>query len=89
MLKVNAAQNQLYHVPKYLSSYVPKRLLGTFEQPLPLLHKPSYMELEYNELLKACESVKVEVIDEMAIAVEKEPGFKPSLNFSSCFKLAE
>ena len=59
-------------VPKYSSSYVPKRLLGTFPQPLPLLHKPSYLELEYNELLKACESVKIEVTDEMAIAVEKE-----------------
>ena len=59
-------------VPKYSSSYVPKRMLGAFPQPLPMLHKPVYMELEYHELLKVCESVTVEVTEEMALAVEKE-----------------
>ena len=58
-------------VPKDFPSYVSKRLLGTFPQTLPLLHKPSYLDLEYHELLKACTSVKVEVTEEMAIAVEK------------------
>ena len=73
----------------YLPSYVSKRLLGTLPQPLPLLSKPSYLDLEYHELLKACESVKVEVAEGMAIAVEKKTDFKPTLTFGSNFELAE
>ena len=37
-----------------------------------MLHKPSYMELEYHELLEACEAVKVDITREMALAIEKE-----------------
>ena len=56
----------------YSPSYVSKRLLGTLPQPLPLLSKSSYLDLEYHELLKARESVKAEVAEGMAIAVEKK-----------------
>jgi hypothetical protein len=65
-------------VPKYSSSYVPKCLLGAFPQPFTMLHKPAYMELEYHDLLKACESVKIEVTVEMAHAVEKETRLQSS-----------
>ena len=41
-------------IPKYSSSYVLKRLLPTFPQPLQLLHLPEYTDLEYHELLKLC-----------------------------------
>jgi hypothetical protein len=36
------------------------------------------MELEYHDLLKACESVKIEVTVEMAHAVEKETRLQSS-----------
>ena len=41
-------------------------------EPLSMLHKPTYMELEYHELLEACKAVKVDITREMALAIEKE-----------------
>ena len=57
---------------EYSTSYVPKRFLDNFPQPLSLLYQPAYMELEYHMLLKECESVKIQISEEMALAVEKE-----------------
>ena len=51
----------------FLSGY-----LMNFPEPLSMLHKPAYMELEYHELLEACEAVKVDITKEMALAIEKE-----------------
>lgn len=59
-------------IPKYSSSYIPKVVLTTFPQPLPLLHQPEYLDLQYHKLLKVCESVKVNITNDMAIAVERE-----------------
>ena len=42
--------------------------------------KPSYLDLEYHELLKACESVKAEVAEGMAIAVEKKNRLQANSN---------
>ena len=54
------------------SSYIPKRFLSTFPDPLPLLYNSEYMVMEYHELLQACESVEITVTKEMAVQVEKE-----------------
>ena len=59
-------------VPKYLAGYIPKTLLPTFPKPLPQLYQPEYMDLDYHELLKACESQKVDITEELALNVEKE-----------------
>ena len=59
-------------VDKYSPSYVPKSFLDKIPQPLPLLYQPEHMELEYHKLLKECESVKIQISEEMALAVEKE-----------------
>ena len=65
-------------IPKYSSSYVPKRLLPTFPQPLQLLHLPEYMDLEYHELLKVCETLHIEITKETALTVEKETRLQSS-----------
>ena len=59
-------------IPSYCSSYIPKRLLPTFPNPLPLLHSSEYMGMGYHELLKACGEVEITVTKEMAAAVEKQ-----------------
>lgn len=38
-------------VPKYSSNYMPKWLLDAFPEPLSMLHKLAYMEVEYHELV--------------------------------------
>ena len=59
-------------IPKFSSNYVPKRFLEAFPEPLSMLYKPEYMELEYHELLEVCEEVKVDITNEMALAIERE-----------------
>ena len=59
-------------VPDYSTSYVPKCFLDAFPKSLSLLHQPEYVELEYHMLLDVCDSVNVEIREEMAVAVEKE-----------------
>ena len=59
-------------ISKHSSAYIPKRLLPTFPQPLPLLHRSEYLDMEYHRLLKVCESTEIKITDEMAVAVEKE-----------------
>ena len=34
-------------ISKHSSAYIPKRLLPTFLQPLPLLHRSEYLDMEY------------------------------------------
>ena len=67
-------------IPKHSDPYVPKRMLSTFPVPLPLLHKPEYIELGYPDLLKLCESQVVTVTDEMALCVEKETRLQSGSN---------
>jgi len=43
-----------------------------FPQPLPLLHRSEYLDMEYHRLLKVCESTEISITDEMAVAVENE-----------------
>ena len=59
-------------ISKYSSAYIPKRLLPTFPQPLPLLYRSEYLDMEYHLLLKACESIEINIADEMAVAIESE-----------------
>ena len=67
-------------IPKHSDPYVPKRMLSTFPQPLPLLHKPKYIKLDYPDLLTLCESQDVAVTDEMALCVEKETRLQSGSN---------
>ena len=55
-------------------------MLSKFPLPLPLLHKPEYIEIGYPDLLKLCESQDVTVTDEMALCVEKESRLQSGSN---------
>ena len=43
-----------------------------FPQPLPLLHQSEYLDMEYHMLLKVCESIEINITDEMVVAIECE-----------------
>ena len=58
-------------VSKFSDSYVPKSLCAGFPQPLSSLKEPSYLQLNYLELLAKCESVSVDISKEMAEKVEQ------------------
>ena len=58
-------------IPKYADSYMPKSSSSDFPQPLKSLKQSSYVDLDYHELLKVCESASVEITAEMAKLVEK------------------
>ena len=58
-------------IPKFADSYMPKSSHAGFPQPLKSLKQSSYLDLDYHELLKVCESASVEVTEEMAKLVEK------------------
>ena len=58
-------------IPKFADSYMPKSSHAGFPKPLKSLKQASYLDLDYHELLKVCESVSVEVTEEMAKLVEK------------------
>ena len=59
-------------IPEYSSAYVPKRLFPTFPQPLPLLYRSEYLDMEYHMLLRVCESTEINTTDEMAVAIKSE-----------------
>ena len=50
---------------------MPKSSCSDFPQPLKSLKQSSYVDLDYHELLKTCESASVEITEEMAKVVEK------------------
>lgn len=54
------------------SNYVPTTLLPELPRPLSLLYDPNNLKLEYHELLEKCESISVNVTQNMASTVEKE-----------------
>ena len=58
-------------VPKFADSYMPKSSCSGFPQPLKSLKQLTYMDLDYHELLKVCESASVEITEEMAELVKK------------------
>ena len=83
-------------IPPYSDEYVPKSSGDILPKPLKSLHQPSYLQLEYNELLNICETVSIQVADEMAEALEKETRLQSKSNLwykhragrvtSSCMK---
>ena len=83
-------------IPPYSDEYVPKSSGDILPKPLKSLHQPSYLQLEYNELLNICETVSIQVTDETAEALEKETRLQSKSNLwykhragrvtSSCMK---
>ena len=75
---------------------MPKSSGDILPKPLKSLHQPSYLQLEYNELLNICETVLIQVTDEMAEPLEKETRLQSKSNLwykhragrvtSSCMK---
>ncbi len=59
-------------IPEFSDQYVPIYSLPEFSRPLSLLYDPNNLKLDYHELLKKCESICVDVSQQMAVAVEKE-----------------
>ena len=56
----------------FSENYVPKSSLVTFPKPLDILYQSDFLQLNYVELLEHCESVLVDITQEMANAVEQE-----------------
>ena len=59
-------------IHKYSDKYISKSSLAGFPKGLQQLHRTEYMNLQYHELIQACESVNIDVTDDMAKAVERE-----------------
>ncbi len=59
-------------IPEFSDKYVPMYSLPEFPRPLSLLYDPNNLKFDYHELLKKCESICVDVSQQMAVAVEKE-----------------
>ena len=59
-------------VPPHSDRYVPKVSLANFPQPMTSLRSSDSCQLNYPDLLNACEKISIEVTDDMAQAVEKE-----------------
>ena len=67
-------------IPPYSDKYVPKSSGDILPKPLKSLQQPSYLHLQYNELLNVCETVSIQVTDEMAKALEKETRLQSKSN---------
>ena len=67
-------------IPPYSDKYVPKSSGDILPKPLKSLQQPSYLHLQYNELLNVCENVLIQVTDEMAKALEKETRLQSKSN---------
>ena len=59
-------------VSPYSDKYIPKSSLDVLPKPLKTLQQPSHLQLPYHELLNMCETVSIEVTNEMAKSLEKE-----------------
>ncbi len=59
-------------IPGYSDDYVPKSTLPEFSQPLSMLYKPEYAEMDYHTLLNVCESVDTGINLVMAKNIERE-----------------
>ena len=59
-------------VPMFSENYVPKSSLVTFPKPLTTLYQSDFLQLNYDKLLEHCESVLVDITQEMANTVEQE-----------------
>ena len=59
-------------IPGYSNHYVPNISSPQYPKPLSSLYDPSFLKLNYPELLKQCEAVELIVTPEMAQSVEGE-----------------
>ena len=59
-------------VPVFSENYVPKSSLVNFPKPLNTLYQSDFLQINYDELLEHCESVLVDITQEMANVVEQE-----------------
>ena len=57
-------------IPEYSDNYVLKS--SSRSLPLTALQKPEYLSLDYHDLLNVCESVTVDINDEVAQLIEEE-----------------
>ena len=59
-------------IPPYSDNYVPRSSVQNFPEPLISLYASYYVDLEYHELLNACETIfSLHVTEKMAKSVEK------------------
>ena len=59
-------------VQKFCDRYIPKTRNGNFPSPLHSLYESKYLALTYSELLLVCDSVTINIINDMAKAVREE-----------------
>ena len=57
-------------VPGHSDQFVPKSANKDFPQPLTSLKSLKYVEMQYHDLLKACESVSLNITQKMVECVE-------------------
>jgi len=58
-------------IPPYCDEYAPKSLNENFPKQLQSLYDPMYANFEYHQLLDTCESILLNVTEEMARSVEE------------------
>ena len=68
-------------IPPYSDKYVHNSSGDIYILPKPLksLQQPSYLHLQYNELLNIYEAVSIQVTDEMAKALKRKYGYSQNL----------
>lgn len=57
-------------VEPYSEKFIPKSSMDSFPKPLSLLYQSAYYELPYHKLLDVCQTVSIEITEEMAKSIE-------------------
>ncbi|KAH3728110.1 hypothetical protein DPMN_054057 [Dreissena polymorpha] len=71
LVSTNRKHAILSIVPDYLESYKPKSAVLKLPKPLTELKNKQSMNLDYDQLIKSCESIEITVTDEEIENVEK------------------
>ena len=67
----NSRPGILSLVPEFQGKYIPKSSLPSFPRSLQDLYNPALMKASYPDLLTSCESVRIELSEEMVCNVEE------------------
>jgi len=76
-------------VSDHSDQFVPKSASKDFPQPLQLLKDMKYVQIEYHNLLKECESVSIDVTKKMAKMWKMLQGIKLNPNCGTNTEQAE
>jgi len=58
-------------IPLHSNNYVPKSAMDTFPKPLNELYNPDYIDMDFDELMNACDNFLITVTEEKSYSVEE------------------